>query len=100
MAGLTAGWPGEERDVTLRLPPSVVVHQNTYNDDALAEEIDIYDQRRHDRRPIPEASYLHTEEFDLPEFYGWSEKQARRLAKPGNLKDLRAYLEDNGFELK
>lgn len=100
MAGLTAGWPDEERDVTIRLPPSVVIHQNAYNDDALPEEIDTYDQRRHDRRPIPEASYLHAEEFDLPEFYGWSENQARRLAKPGNLKDLRTYLEANGFELE
>ena len=99
MAGLTAGWPGEERDVVLRLPPSVVVHQNTYNDIALAEEIDHYDQRRHDKRPIPETSYLHTEEFNLPEFYGWSENIARRLAKPSNLKGLRTFLESHGFEL-
>ena len=99
MAGLTAGWPGEERDVTLRLPPSVVVHQNTYNDNAFAEEIDNYDQRRHERRQIPESSYLHTDEFDPPEFYGWSENIARRLAKPSNLKGLRTFLESHGFEL-
>jgi len=100
MAGLTAGWPGENRDVILRLPPSVVVHQNTYNDNALAEEIDNYDQRRHHKRPILETSYLHTEEFDLPEFYGWSESIARRLAKPSELKGFRTFLESHGFELE
>lgn len=99
MAGLTAGWPGEERDVSLRLPPAVVVHRDAYNDDTLADEIDAYDQRRHEARAIPEAGYLHGGEFELPEFYGWSEHVARRLAKPGGLEGLRAFLESHGFEL-
>ena len=100
MAGLTAGWPGEDRDVVLRLPPSVVIHRDQYEDRDLENEIDIYDQRRHENRPIPENSYLHKEDFELPDFYGWSEHIARRLAKPSLLKDLRTFLEAQGFELE
>lgn len=100
MAGLTAGWPGEDRDVVLRLPPSVVIHRDKYEDQDLENEINIYDQRRHENRPVPENSYLHKEEFELPEFYGWSEHIARRLAKPSLLKDLRTFLETQGFELE
>ena len=68
MAGLTAGWPGEERDVVLRLPPSVVIHRDKYEDQDLENKIDIYDQCRDENRPIPENSYLHKEDFELPEF--------------------------------
>ena len=100
MAGLTAGWPGEERDVVLRLPPSVVIHRDKYEDQDLENKIDIYDQCRDENRPIPENSYLHKEDFELPEFYGWSESIARRLAKPSELKGLRTFLESHGFELE
>ena len=100
MAGLTAGWPSEERDVTLRLPPSVVVHKNTYNDKTLKEEIDTYDRRRHDKRPIPASSYLLSEEFDLPDFYGWSENIARRLSRPNGLEGLKRFLKSHGFKLE
>ena len=99
MCGLGAGWPGEKRDITLRLPPSVVVHRERYNDDALAVEIDAYDRRRHDVRPIAEAGYLFPDDFEAPDFYGWSEHVARRLAKPGGLEGLRTFLESHGFDL-
>jgi nitroreductase/FMN reductase [NAD(P)H] len=99
VAGLTTGWPSEERDVTLRLPPAVVIHHNTYDDKNLPEEISAYDQRRHNSRPIPETSYLHTDEFGSPAFYGWSENIARRLAKPNGLEGLRTFLMSHGFDL-
>lgn len=97
IAGLGVGWPGEARDVSLRLPPSVVVHRDSYNEDGLAAEIDQYDQRRHALRPLP--NQVKPEKFGVAEFYGWSEANARRLAEPSDLAGLRAFLEDRGFDL-
>ena len=39
ICSLTAGWPDEERDVTLRLPPSVVVQDNVFDDSTLEPEV-------------------------------------------------------------
>ena len=97
VAGLAAGWPDEERDVTRRLPPAVVVHRDAYDDSDLEPEIDGYDQRRHEARPL--ANQIKPEKFGTAEFYGWSENAARRLAEPSDLGGLRAYLESNGFDL-
>jgi nitroreductase/FMN reductase [NAD(P)H] len=99
LAGLTAGWPAEERDITVRLPPSVVVHENKYDDSDLPREIDAYDRRRHEIRPIPASSHLHTDEFETPPFYGWSENAARRLSRPEGLEGLRPFLKAHGFAL-
>lgn len=99
VAGLTAGWPGEQRDVTLRLPPSVVVHRDRYDDANLAAEIDAYDRRRHTIRPIPEKAQAHPDKFGIAEFYGWSENQARRQSVPDDLGGLAAYVTAHGFDL-
>lgn len=97
IAGLAVGWPDEARDVTRRLPPSVVVHRDTYGDSDLGAEIDAYDQRRHAARPL--ASQMNPEKFGTADFYGWSENTARRLTQESNLGDLRAFLEAHGFDL-
>lgn len=98
IAGLGAGWPGEPRDVVLRLPPEAVVHRDTYDDGGLAGTIDGYDRRRHAARPIP--AQFKPETFGEAEFYGWSENQSRRLAQQSDLAGLRAFLETHGFALK
>ncbi len=97
IAGLAAGWPDEARDVTYRLPPSIVVHCDTYSDSDLGAEIDAYDRRRHAARPL--ATQIKPEKFGTADFYGWSENAARRLAEPSDLGALRAYLEAHGFDL-
>src|SRR3984885_12269270 len=51
VAGLTVGWPVFRRPVSMRLPPSVVVHRERYDDSALEFELAGYDQRRNDREP-------------------------------------------------
>jgi nitroreductase/FMN reductase [NAD(P)H] len=98
VAGLAAGWPGEARDVVLRLPPDAVVHRDAYDDSGLAAAIEGYDRRRHAARPMP-AQYR-PDKYGEAEFYGWSENQARRLAEPSDLGGLRAFLEGHGFGLK
>ena len=97
VAGLAAGWPDEARDVTYRLPPSIVVHRDGYDDTDLGSELDQYDQRRHAARPL--ANQIKPEKFGTAEFYGWSENAARRLAEPSDLGGLRGYLEAHGFDL-
>ena len=52
VAGLTVGWPVFRRPVSMRLPPSVVVHRERYDDSALEAEIAAYDERRHARDPV------------------------------------------------
>ncbi|NKB47769.1 MAG: NADPH-dependent oxidoreductase [Alphaproteobacteria bacterium] len=97
IAGLAAGWPDEARDVTRRLPPSIVVHRDAYDDGGLAAEIDQYDQTRHAARPL--GNQINPEKFGTAAFYGWSENAARRLAEPSDLGGLREFLESRGFEL-
>ncbi|MCZ6509733.1 MAG: nitroreductase family protein [Alphaproteobacteria bacterium] len=97
VAGLAAGWPDEARDVTYRLPPSIVVHRDGYDDADLGSELDQYDQRRHAARPL--ANQIKPEKFGTAEFYGWSENAVRRLAEPSDLGGLRGYLEAHGFDL-
>ena len=96
IAGLAAGWPSEARDVSRRLPPSIVVHRDGYDDSNLGAEIDAYDQRRHAARPL--GNQINPEKFGTAEFYGWSENAARRLAEPSDLGALRTFLESRGFE--
>jgi len=100
LAGLTVGWPDEERTVTQRLPPSVVVHENTYDDANLAAEIDGYDRRRHAAFPIPPRGQLFNDLYGPVDFYGWSEHVARRLSQPEGREGLREYLQARGFQLK
>lgn len=97
LCGLAAGWPDEARDVTLRLPPAIVVHRDGYDDSALAAELDGYDRRRHAARPMP--AQHKPDKFGTADFYGWSENSSRRLAEPSDLAGLRAFLAARGFAL-
>jgi nitroreductase len=99
LAGLSAGWPDEERAVTLRLPPALVVHENRYDDGDVAAEIDGYDRRRDARFPIPPRGQMHNDLYGKAEFYGWSEHVARRLSRPEGREGLRAFLQSRGFKL-
>jgi FMN reductase [NAD(P)H] len=96
IAGLAVGWPNETRDVTRRLPPSIVVHRDVYDDADLGPAIDGYDQRRHEARPL--GNQINPEKFGTAEFYGWSENAARRLAQPSDLGGLREFLQSRGLD--
>jgi nitroreductase/FMN reductase [NAD(P)H] len=100
LAGLMVGWPDEERSVTARLPPAVVIHENKYDDKNLAAEIDGYDARRHAAFPILPRAQLFNDLYGVVDFYGWSEHAARRLSQPEGREGLREYLEAKGFALK
>ncbi len=50
VAGLTVGYPAQPGWVSMRLPPSVTVHTDRYDDRDLPAALDAYDRRREGRR--------------------------------------------------
>lgn len=98
ISGLCIGHPAEEGFVSVRLPPSVTVHTDRYDDGALAEEIEAYDRRRDARYAIPAGKRKHVDLFGDPEFYGWSEDKARQMAVEDG-RTMRAFLAARGFAL-
>lgn len=98
LAGMGFGWPAREGWISLRLPPSVTVHTDRYNDDSLIDEIDAYDQRRDARFSIPAEKQRLTDTYGVAGFYGWSEDKARQYAVPQR-EQLAKYLKSKGFRL-
>jgi nitroreductase len=98
VAGLCLGWPSREGFVSMRLPPSITVHTDRYDDAKLSTELDGYDQRRNARFAIPESEYKHVDRFGRPNFYGWSEDKARQVSAPER-QDFGAFVRRQGFKL-
>jgi FMN reductase [NAD(P)H] len=98
VAGLSVGWPVFRRPVSMRLPPSVVVHHERYDDANLEHEIGLYDARRRDREPTAPASLKNNDVYPPKEGVGWSENVARQLSVPERF-GFAAYLKTKGFDL-
>ena len=82
IAGLCVGWPAKRRPVSMRLPQSVVVHRETYDDSNLLEEVAAYDERAHERSPIAPGSQRHRDLYGELEKCVWSENVTRQLSRP------------------
>jgi FMN reductase [NAD(P)H] len=98
VAGLSVGWPVFRRPVSMRLPPSVVVHRERYDDSAMEPEVRAYDERRHAREPVAAASLKNNDVYPPRDGVGWSENVARQLSVPERF-GFAAYLRTRGFEL-
>jgi len=98
LAGLTVGWPVFRRPVSMRLPPSVVVHREHYDDTAMESGVRDYDERRRAREPIAAASLKNNDVYSPRENVGWSENVARQLSVPERF-GFAAYLKTRGWEL-
>lgn len=98
VAGLTVGWPVFRRPVSMRLPPSVVVHRERYDDSAMTDDVRAYDERRRAREPVAAASLKNNDVYPPREGVGWSENVARQLSVPERF-GFAAYLKTRGFEL-
>ncbi|WP_428491451.1 nitroreductase family protein [Rhodopila sp.] len=98
VAGLSVGWPVFRRPLSMRLPPSVVVHRERYDDSGLDAEIAAYDQRRTARDPVAAAALKNNDVYPPREGVGWSENAARQLSVPERFGFL-AYLKTRGFDL-
>lgn len=98
VAGLTVGWPVQKRFTSMRLPQSVVVHRERYDDSALPGEIAAYDDRRRAREPVAPTSLKNNAVYPPREHVGWSENTARQLSVPERF-GFAAYLKTRGFDL-
>lgn len=93
VAGLTLGVPEARNDPSPRLPQSVVVHAERYDDTGLDAALPAYDALRPPGRPrYPE---LHG---PAPEGCRWSENAARQLGVPER-PDFRAWLATKDIHL-
>lgn len=93
VAGLTLGWPAARNATSPRLPPSVVVHRERYDDTGLATALPGYDALRPPAKPrYPEVHGA------KPEGCVWSENSARQLSVPERA-NLRAWLAGKGINL-
>jgi nitroreductase len=96
VAGLCVGYPAGAGHISMRLPPSVTVHSNTYDDSGLERKIDEYDRRRDARHTIARDQQRNPKRFGYAEFYGWSEDKARQAAQPEGA-SFAAYIKSHGF---
>lgn len=82
VAGLCVGYPAGQGHMSMRLPPSITIHTDRYNDSSLEREVDAYDKRRDARHAIPREQQRNPAKFGYASFYGWSEDKARQAAQP------------------
>mgnify|MGYP001327837859 CR=1 FL=1 len=99
IAGLTLGWPDRKGTITHRLPPSIVINYETYDDTTLDTGIDNYDNRAHELKPIKPQSQRHTDRYGVLEKCTWSENVSRQLSVPER-PDFTDFLRSKGIELK
>ncbi len=98
VAGMAAGFPAAPGAISPRLPMSLTVHTDRYDDSRLEAEVDAYDRRRRLVQPTPKEKQRDPQRFGFQESYGWSEDKARQVARPQRT-DFGRYLRDQGFRL-
>ena len=98
VAGLCVGYPARAGFVSLRLPRTVTMHRDVYDDGKLSEAVTDYDRRRDAIHSIPKEQQRSREEYAAVDLYGWSEDKARQAAKPEGAA-FPVYLRKHGFTL-
>jgi len=98
VAGMAVGFPAASVDISPRLPLSLTVHIDRYDDARLEEELDAYDRRRNTLQPIAKDKQRDTKRFGVQEHYGWSEDKARQVSRPQRA-DFGRFLREHGFRL-
>ncbi len=99
VAGLCLGWPAARGYISMRVPPSVTVHTDRYDDDKLAAGIDAYDRRRNAAYSIPADKQRDRDRYGEADFYGWSEDKARQVSH-AEREDFGAFLRRQGYRLE
>jgi nitroreductase/FMN reductase [NAD(P)H] len=98
VAGLTVGYPAQPGWISMRLPPSVTVHTDRYDDRDLPAALDAYDRRREARHATPPDKQRYTDRYGVAEPYGWSEDKARQYSVPER-HNFGPFIRRHGFEL-
>ena len=82
VAGLCVGYPSQTGWSSMRLPPTLTVHTDCYDDHDLPAQLEAYDRRREARHATPRESQRYVDRFGYTEPYGWSEDKARQYSVP------------------
>lgn len=98
VAGLCVGWPRDGGHVSMRLPTTVTVHENRYDDDDLLEQVAAYDRRREQALPTAPEAQRDVDRFGVSDDYGWSEHRTRQYARTMRA-DFGRFLRERGFDL-
>lgn len=99
VAGLAVGYPARAGKRSMRLPPSVTVHTDRYDDSRFAEELEAYDRRREAAEPTPPEKQRMRGQHGTAPAYGWSEDKARQYSVPER-HSFGPYVRAQGFALK
>lgn len=99
VAGLTLGYRAKPGAISMRLPPSVTVHVDRYDDSGFEADLDAYDRRREAARPTPRENQRDAKRFGSVDSYSWSEDKARQYAVPHRA-DFGEFVRTQGFALK
>lgn len=97
VAGLALGWPADDGKLSLRLPLSVTVHRDRFDESELRGRIDAYDRRRAAAQPYARQRYV--DDFGTEAAYGWSEDKARQYSRLERA-DFGAFVRAKGFRLE
>jgi nitroreductase len=82
--------------ISPRLPLTVTVHTDRFDESELQARINDYDHRRHKQQPY--SRQRDVDRFGRAEFYGWSEDKARQYAHPQR-EQFGRYVRAQGFNL-
>jgi FMN reductase [NAD(P)H] len=96
VAGLCLGYPARRGFTSMRLPPSITVHTDRYDDSGLEAGIDAYDRRRDAGHAMTREQQRDPKRFGYAAFYGWSEDKARQAAQPEGA-SFAEYVKAHGF---
>lgn len=97
VAGLALGYPkSTKQEISLRLPLSLTLHCDRYQEENLEGDIEQYNQRRADIQPYKTQRL--SDELDAVENYCWAEDKARQYSKVER-GDFGKFVENKGFKL-
>ena len=99
IAGVAVGYPSWEGRPSMRLPQSVVVHRDRYDDSAMVGAVNDYGERRHVIDPIEGQKQRHTDRYGVADKCPWAEQMARQLSLPERAQ-FRTFIKGQGFALK
>ncbi len=99
IAGLPVGWPARDGYVSMRLPQEIIVHHERYDDGSLDAAVTAYDDRNHDRFPLPAGKQRHVDKYGVMEKCTWSENVTRQLSLPER-DGFAAWLHSRGIDLR
>ncbi len=98
LAGLCLGYPAQLGHSSMRLPLSVTVHTDRYDDLDAARDIEEYDRRRAAAHALRPERQIDIGRWGEAEFYGWSTDKARMVARRER-DDLATFLASRSFGL-